>query len=149
MTVSRLLALDLGEKRIGVARSDALGWTAQPCETLIRVGPKKDLIAIARLVREHEIDEIIIGLPLTLEGEEGPSAQSARAFSEQLAAHLGEATPITLWDERLTTVQAERVMIAGGARRSRRKEKIDSLAAVLILQNVLDARGAGGTSAID
>lgn len=141
--VDRILALDLGEKRIGLALSDPLGVTAQPLPRIDRRGPRKDPEAVVAVVREYDVVEVVLGLPLTLSGEEGTQADGAREFGAGLAAILGEGVTLSYWDERLTTREAERVMIDGGARRNRRKDKIDSLAATIILQNVLDTRGSG------
>ncbi|MCP3982381.1 MAG: Holliday junction resolvase RuvX [bacterium] len=138
----RLLAVDLGQVRIGLALSDPLGITAQPLETLQAIGPKRDLQNVAEVAREHEATTVVVGLPLLLSGEDGEAARGARAFAEGLGRRL-PGVRIALWDERLTTVQAERAMIAGNARRSRRREAIDVVAAVIILQSFLDA-GAGG-----
>lgn len=138
----RSLALDLGDVRIGLALSDSLGITAQPLAPLRRVGPRKDLEGLASIVERHEVRRVIVGLPLLLSGEDGGAAREARQFAERLRARLPHV-PIDLWDERLTTVQAERAMIEGEARRSERKRSLDTVAAVLILQNYLDARGGG------
>jgi putative Holliday junction resolvase len=104
-----------------------------------RTGPVKDLKAIARLVREQGAGTVVVGLPLLMSGEEGSRARDAREFAESLGRRL-PGVAVELWDERLTTVQAERAMIAGNVRRKRRKQKIDTLAATLILQSYLDAR---------
>ena len=137
--VKRFLGLDLGEVRIGLALSDLLGITAQPLKTLQRVGPRKDLRTLAALAREHDVATVVIGLPLLLSGEEGTKALEAREFAENLGRYL-QGARIELWDERLTTVQAERGMIEGNARRRKRRESLDSLAAALILQSYLDSR---------
>jgi putative Holliday junction resolvase len=136
---TRVLGIDLGEVRIGLALSDPLGLTAQPLKTLKRVGPKKDLRALAALAREHDATTVVIGLPLLLSGEEGSKAEEAREFAENLGRHL-QGARIELWDERMTTVLAERAMIEGSVRRRKRREKVDSLAAALILQSYLDSR---------
>jgi putative Holliday junction resolvase len=134
----RVLGLDLGEVRIGLALSDLLGLTAQPLANLKRVGPKKDLRALAALAREHDVTTVVIGLPLLLSGEEGDKAQEAREFAEGLGRHI-HGVRIVLWDERMTTVQAERAMLEGNVRRRKRRQKVDSLAATLILQSFLDS----------
>jgi len=141
VTETRLLGVDLGEVWIGLALSDPLGLTAQPLESYRRVGPRKDLQYLIRLIEEREVGEIVVGLPRLMSGEEGQAAATCREF----AAALGRRLPrlrIELWDERLTTVEAERTMIAGGATRRRRRERVDALAAALILQGFLDARRA-------
>jgi putative Holliday junction resolvase len=139
----RVLALDLGEARIGLALSDPLGITAQPHGFLERIGPKKDLAVIAELVREHEVAIVVVGLPKLLSGNEGSKAAEAREMAERLRRRLG-GVAVELWDERLTTVEAERTLVAGKVRRQRRRERVDSLAAALILQGYLDARFARG-----
>ena len=141
-TPGRCLALGLGELRIGLALSDPLGITAQPLEPFERVGPRKDLEGLATIVGRHGVRRVIVGLPLLLSGEDGDAARQAREFAERLRARL-PAVDVDLWDERLSTVQAERAMIEGEARRSARKRSIDTVAAVLILQNYLDAGGGG------
>lgn len=138
-----MLALDLGDVRIGLALSDPLGLTAQPLGTLRRVGPRRDLQAIADLVREHGVRTIVVGLPRLLSGEEGTRAVEAREVAERLRVRL-KGVRVDLWDERLTTVEAERTLIAGNVRRRRRREAVDRLAAALILQGYLEARSAGG-----
>ena len=138
----RILGIDPGKARIGLALSDPLGITAQPLGCLECVGPRKDLNRIAALVREHEAEAIVIGLPRLLSGEEGEAA----AASRQLAEGLGRRLPgvrIELWDERLTTVEAERTMISADVKRRERRAVVDALAAVLILQGYLDAQAAG------
>lgn len=137
--VPRSLGIDLGEARIGLALSDPLGWTAQPLETIPRIGPRKDLQRIDAIVREHQVATVVVGLPLLMSGESGAGAVAAREFVDRLSTRMA-GVEVTTWDERLTTVEAERVMIAGGAKRNRRRRSIDQLAAVLILQGFLDAR---------
>jgi putative Holliday junction resolvase len=139
----RVLALDLGEVRIGLALSDSLGITAQPLGFLKRVGPKKDLAAIAELIDRHDVKTVVVGLPRLLSGEEGSKAAEAREVAERLARRLPRVA-VELWDERLTTVEAERTLVAGNVRRRRRRERVDSLAAALILQGYLEARSLRG-----
>lgn len=140
---SRTLGIDFGEVRIGLALSDPLGLTAQPLATLDSVGPRKSRNRIAELVAAHEVGRVVVGFPLLLSGEEGDRAIATREWAERLERRL-QRVPVTLWDERLTSVQAERTMIAGDVRRGKRRERVDALAAVLILQSYLDAQGAGG-----
>jgi len=139
----RVLAIDLGDVRVGLALSDPLGITAQPYETLKRLGDRQDLDRIVGHVRMHDVRRVIVGLPLLMSGEEGSRAHSAREFAARLATRLGEV-PVEMWDERLTTVQAERALLAGDMRRRKRRDVVDRLAAVLILQNWLDSRVASG-----
>jgi len=134
----RILALDYGSRRVGVAISDPLGLTAQPLTAIPREGDRKDIAAIGRLAAELEVTSVVVGLPLLMNGDEGPQAVRARAFGERLAAEL--SIPVTMWDERLTTAQSERHLIDSGVRRKRRKEIRDSLSAMLLLQSVLDLR---------
>ena len=138
----RVLAIDLGSVRIGLALSDPRRVVAQPLETLQRVGPRKDLQRIAELVARHEASVVVVGLPRLLSGGEGKQAAAARAFADKLQSRL-PGRRVDLWDERLTTAEAERTMISGNVRRRRRKEVVDTLAAVLILQGYLDAHGTG------
>jgi putative Holliday junction resolvase len=139
----RLLALDLGSVRIGVALSDSLALTAQPLETVERIGPRKDLRRISEIVRTNDVGTVIVGLPLLMSGEEGEKAAEAREFAAALARRL-PGVAIELWDERLTTVEAERTMLSGNVRREKRKKSVDALAAVLILQSYLDRPTGGG-----
>jgi len=134
----RLLGLDYGSHRIGTALSDPLGVTAQPLPAIRRRGERRDIEAIGDLVREYSVDGVVLGLPLMLNGTEGEQAKRARAFGERIAERLG--VPVTTWDERMTTVQAERHLIASGVRREKRKELRDSLSALLLLQSLLDFR---------
>jgi len=138
-----VLALDLGEVRIGLALSDPLGLTAQPLETLQRIGIRKEMNRLAALIAEREVGRVVVGLPLQLSGEEGSAAIQAREFAERLSRRV-PGISIELWDERLTTAEAERTLIAADVRRSKRKRVIDQLAAVLILQGYLDSHGNGG-----
>jgi putative Holliday junction resolvase len=135
----RILGLDYGSRRIGMAVSDSLGLTAQPLPALLREGDRKDIAAIGRLAAEAGVTSVVVGLPLLLNGDEGPQASRARAFGEKLSAEL--SLPVTMWDERLTTAQSERHLIESGVRRERRKEIRDSLSAMFLLQSFLDLRG--------
>jgi putative Holliday junction resolvase len=132
--------------RIGLALSDALGITAQPIDYLECVGSRRDLNSISERVREHDVRTVVIGLPLTLAGEEGEAARASRELAEGLERRL-PGVRIELWDERLTSVQAERSMVTGKQRRAKRRQRIDSLAAALILQSWLDAQAFERTEA--
>jgi putative Holliday junction resolvase len=134
----RILALDYGSRRMGVAISDSLGLTAQPLPPIPREGDRKDIAVIGRLAAEREVTCVVVGLPLLLNGDEGPQAVRARAFGEKLSAEL--SLPVKMWDERLTTAQSERHLIDSGVRRERRKEVRDSLSAMFLLQSFLDLR---------
>ena len=135
-----LLGLDLGTQTIGTAFCDA-GWRfASPGKTLKRGKFGADKALLADLIRERAIGGIVIGLPLNMDGSEGPRSQSSRAYARNLAA-LG--LPILLWDERWSTVGAERSLIAQDMSRAKRAERIDSAAAAVILQGAIDALAGG------
>jgi putative holliday junction resolvase len=136
--MKRVLGIDLGSRRIGVAVSDGLGLTAQPRTTLARHGGQRDLDAIANEIKATEADRIVLGLPLDCQGQEGPAAQRARAFAEKLRVAL--ALPVDLIDESFSTVEAEEVLLAADVSRARRKQVVDKLAAAVILQRWLDTQ---------
>lgn len=135
----RKLALDVGDVRIGIATSDIMGIIASGYETYVRKGGAADYEYIAAFVKAHEVDEVVVGLPVNMDGTEGERAELTRAFAEELKPYLGDV-PVRFQDERLTTVQAERMLIQGGVRREKRKKVIDKVAATLILQAYLDSR---------
>ncbi|PLK26591.1 Holliday junction resolvase RuvX [Novosphingobium sp. TH158] len=136
-----LIALDLGTKTIGTAFCDA-GWRfSSPGKTLPRGKFTADKAAIAALIAERGIKGIVIGLPLNMDGSEGPRSQASRAYARNLEA-LG--LPILLWDERWSTTSAERGLIAQDMSRAKRAERIDSAAAAVILQAAIDALAGGG-----
>jgi len=132
----RVLALDLGEKRIGVALSDRLGWLATPLMVLSCSSREAELAAIEELAQKHRVERVIVGYPRNLNGTIGPQAQHVEAYVKQLRARL--QVPVVLWDERLSTVQAERLIHETGRRV--RREGIDAAAAAVILQSYLDAQ---------
>lgn len=136
MTRRRVLGLDVGERRIGVALSDPLGITAQRLTVLQRHTAPEDVNAIARLAAEHQTQAVVVGLPLMMRGELGEQAQRVVEFAEALRAAL--PCPVHLMDERLTTVQGERALLETDTPRRKRKQLIDQLAAQLILQSYLD-----------
>lgn len=134
----RVLAVDPGSKRVGVAVSDPSGTIAQALAT-VPAEPSETLAQrLASIAGEQEAGRIVVGLPLRLDGSEGPEAKSARSLADQL--RRAARVPVELVDERLTTAQAERAMIEAGARRSRRRESVDQVAAALLLQSHLDRR---------
>lgn len=135
----RKLALDVGDVRIGIATSDIMGIIASGYETYVRKGGAADYEYIAAFVKAHDVDEVVVGLPVNMDGTEGARAELTRAFAEELESYLG-GIPVKFQDERLTTVQAERMLIQGGVRRDKRKKVIDKVAATLILQAYLDSR---------
>ncbi len=129
------MGLDLGNVRIGVALSDPLGFTAQPLTVLRSQGNQKDFMALGELVNEHEVAQVIVGLPLSMDGTDSPQTKKIRDFAGKLASRLN--VPVFFVDERLTSRQADKAMIEGGARREKRKEKNDQVAAALLLQSAL------------
>lgn len=141
--MGRVLGLDVGDRRIGLALSDALRLTAQPLGVLERKSPAQDLAAIASLIDTHGAEAVVAGLPLNLRGEQGPQAQKVAAFVDALRQRV--AVPVHVVDERLTTVQGERMLREVGASRVKRKQVIDRVAAQLILQQFLDAQRPAGT----
>lgn len=136
----KILGLDYGDRRIGVAVSDAFGWTAQGVEVIDRQRSAVDE-RIAELIQEYEISEIVVGLPKNMNGSIGPRGQLCIDFAE----HLRESVqlPVHLWDERLTTMSAERTLIEADVSRKKRKQVVDKMAASLILQNYLDSKSKG------
>jgi putative Holliday junction resolvase len=132
----RVMALDVGERRIGVAMSDPTRMLASPYATL-RAQPRAQVLErIARIARAEEVAELVVGLPLTLSGEIGPQARLVQVFVEELRAVV--MLPIHTFDERLTSVEAERIMVELGLKPEQRKARIDEVAASLILQDYLD-----------
>lgn len=138
----RVLALDLGTKRIGVALSDPSGIIASPLETIVAAGERRAVEQIVALCRRHGVARAVVGWPRNMDGSRGPAAQRAEAFAERLRRALG--IPVVLWDERLSTAAAERALIEAGARRDERRETRDRLAAALFLQAYLDAQRPPG-----
>ncbi len=134
----RILALDYGTKRIGVALSDELGWTAQPLETFERRTLDWDVAHIAALVGSHGVERVVLGLPLQLDGREGPAVQAMRKFTEQLEAGL--SVPVVRWDERMTTKAAEDLLISADVSRKKRKGIVDRIAAAILLRSYLEAQ---------
>ena len=138
---ARLFGLDLGEKTIGIALSDARRTIASPLETLKRTTFRPDAERLLQLARRHDVGGFVIGLPRNMDGSEGAAAQSARAFGRNLAS-LTEL-PITFWDERLSTAAVTRTLIEADTSRKRRAALVDKLAAAYILQGALDRLGYG------
>ena len=134
---SRILALDLGKKRIGLAISDPLGITAQGLPNLVRTNKRADLAALERLVREREVGLILIGNPINMSGAEGRQSGWVREFADALEERTG--LPVKLWDERLTTVEAGRVLRSSGISIEKRAAAVDRLSAVILLQSYLDS----------
>lgn len=137
----RILALDLGKKRIGLALSDPLGITAQGLPTLERTNIRTDLSALEQLIQEHGVGMILMGHPLHMSGKEGRQAEYTREFAERLAKRTG--LDVKFWDERLTTVEAERVLKESGISISKRARAVDRLAAQILLESYLSSEEAG------
>jgi putative Holliday junction resolvase len=134
-----VLALDPGSRRIGVAISDPTGKIALPVMVISRVG-NGHMEQLSKLVVERSVDEVVVGLPKTLRGEEGSSAEEARAFVRELEERLN--LPVHVFDERFTTVEAQTALRRGGMKEERQRSLVDKLAATLLLQSFLDARAA-------
>lgn len=136
----RIMGLDFGSKTVGVAVSDAMLVTAQGVETIPRKSPRKlrqTLARVEELIVEYEVEQIVLGFPKNMNNTEGERCERTLEFKEMLERRSG--LPVVLWDERLTTVSAERTLMESGVRRERRKSYVDKIAAVLILQGYLDA----------
>ncbi len=132
----RIMGLDVGVKRIGIAISDPLGWTAQGHSVLHRSRISKDFDILQSICKEYEIEEIVLGFPINMNGTVGPKAEEIKEFGQALGDYL--QLPVSYWDERLSTVSAQRHLIAADVSRQKRKDVIDKLAAVNILQSYLD-----------
>ncbi|MGH7209628.1 MAG: Holliday junction resolvase RuvX [Nitrospiraceae bacterium] len=142
MVGTRILALDPGSKRIGVALSDELGWTAQPLETYERRSVAEDVTHIQQLVQQHDVRRVVMGLPVRMDGRAGPEAESARLFLESLERALD--VPVIAWDERLTSKAAEKLLIDADVSRKKRKGAVDRIAAAILLQSYLQSLSSGG-----
>ncbi|MDJ0304964.1 MULTISPECIES: Holliday junction resolvase RuvX [unclassified Dehalobacter] len=134
----RIMGLDLGEKTIGVAMSDPLGITAQGVEVIRRTRKEKEREELARLIREYEVDEIVLGYPKNMNGTLGERAKLTEVFAEELRE--GYLLPVKLWDERLSTIGAQRALLEADLSRAKRKKVIDKMAAVFILQGYLNSK---------
>ncbi|MEK6690267.1 MAG: Holliday junction resolvase RuvX [Nitrospirota bacterium] len=134
----RILGLDIGDKTIGIAVSDEMGWTAQGLKTLIRKGFNEELSSIKEIIEEYGVKEILVGLPKNMNGSIGPQGKKVITFVERLKTAL--SLPVLLWDERLSTVSAEKVLLEADMSRKKRKGLKDKLAAQFILQGYLDRK---------
>jgi len=139
------MGLDVGDRTIGIAISDGLGITAQPKETIRRVSLKEDIDRLVELILENNIIKIVIGLPLNMNGTLGPQGEKTQGFAQKLEKKLkysdrmvGKTVEIVFWDERLTTASAQRALIEVDMRRENRRQIVDTVAAVFILQNYMD-----------
>ncbi|PLT30900.1 Holliday junction resolvase RuvX [Peribacillus deserti] len=134
----RVMGLDVGSKTVGVAISDAMGWTAQGIET-IKIDEDRNMFGFKRigeLIKEYEVSKIVVGLPKNMNNTIGPRAEASKSYAETLESKF--KLPVEMWDERLTTMAAERVLLEADLSRSKRKKIIDKMAAVMILQGYLD-----------
>ncbi len=133
----RILALDVGSKRIGVAVSDALGITAQGLDTIQRQNKRRDLAALEAVLKQYEVKEIVIGLPLRLSGAEGTQSEKMRAFAADIKSYF--KLPVHLWDERWTSTEANRLLRETDLSIKKRGQAVDRMAAILILQSWMQA----------
>jgi putative Holliday junction resolvase len=143
----RYLGLDVGDRRIGVALSDESATLATGLDTIRRVGPRKDLKAVAALVREHGVGEVVVGLPRKLDGTIGVQARKTLDFMDSLRPVVG--VPVVAWDERLTSALADQALLEADLSRRDRRAVVDKVSAILILQNYLDYRKVTGVEARD
>lgn len=134
----RILGLDVGEKTIGVAVSDLMGWTAQGVTVIRRISLEKDLAALSDLVGEYKVEKFLVGLPRRTDGSYGPETEKIYRFGAKLEREF--ALPVEYWDERFSTVAAERVLLEGDVSRAKRRKVIDKVAAQVILQAYLDRK---------
>ncbi|MBQ1182361.1 MAG: Holliday junction resolvase RuvX [Phascolarctobacterium sp.] len=137
----RAMSLDVGTKTIGIATSDLLWMIANGVETIRRTSVERDFARIGELIKEHEVSTLVVGYPKNMNGSIGERAQICEAFAEELRTRFPQAK-VVLWDERLSTVAAEKVLVDADMRRNKRKKIIDMMAAVVILQNYLDSKPA-------
>jgi putative Holliday junction resolvase len=141
----KVLGLDIGEKRIGIAVSDELGYTAQGLRVLNRNSLEADLKVLQEIINETEATEVVVGLPKNMDGSLGESAQKVLSFANKMEEAI--AVPVILWDERWTTAEATRLLVEADLSRTKRRKVVDKVAAVLILQGYLDSldhRDEGG-----
>lgn len=140
MTATRVLAIDYGTKRMGMAVSDELGWTAQPLETYHRRSLDSDLAHIRKLVQDYDVRQVVLGLPIRSNGELGPEAHAVELFRQRLQTIL--PVPIVTWDERHTTSSAEAVLLEADMSRAKRKLVVDRIAAAILLQDYLASQSS-------
>ena len=134
----RIMGLDVGDKTIGVALRDPMGWTAQGLEVIRRKNDiQEDFQRLLEIIREYGVESILVGLPKNMNGTIGPQGEKVQAFVEQLKKEIN--LPVKTWDERLSTVAAEKVLLQADVSRSKRKKVIDKMAAAVILQGYLDS----------
>jgi len=139
-SLGRIMALDVGSRRIGVAVTDPLGITAQGLDTIQRQNKRRDFEALRQLLEKYNVREIVVGLPLRLSGAEGTQSDKMRLFAADLQAHFG--LTVHLWDERWTSTQANRLLRETDLSIKKRGQAVDRMAAILILQSWMEARGS-------
>ena len=139
--MKRIMGLDVGEKTIGIAITDPLHIMAQPVTTIRRTSLEKDFACIAEMIKEYDIGEIVVGLPLNMDGSSGEKVKVVLFFKDKLAAAV--PVPIITWDERLSTVAMQKTLIDADVSRKKRRQVIDKLAAVFILQGYMDFKKTG------
>lgn len=137
----RILGLDIGDRTVGVAVSDPLGFTAQGITTIRRKSLEKDMEELVKICNEYNVETIVSGLPKNMNGTLGPQSEKVMEFCEEIKKHID--IPIKMWDERLTTVAANRAMLEADLSRAKRKSLVDKIAATYILQGYLDSLSAG------
>jgi putative Holliday junction resolvase len=138
MNDKRVMGIDYGDVRIGIAVSDLMGWTAQGVETITRKDEERDLARIGELIAQYEVNRIVLGFPKNMNGTIGPRGELSQQFAETLKERFG--LPVILWDERLSTMAAERMLVSADVSRKKRKQVVDKMAAAIILQNYLDSQ---------
>lgn len=136
----RVMSLDVGTKTIGIAVSDLMGIIANGVETIHRTSKERDYKRLAELIKEHEVDTLVLGYPKNMNGSVGERAQVCEAMAAELKELFPDLKDVVLWDERLSTVAATRVMVDADISRKKRKKVVDMMAAVVILQNYLDSK---------
>lgn len=134
----RIMGLDVGEKTIGVAVSDPLGWTAQGISVIRRTALQEDLKALSAIIQEYDVTKLLVGLPRRTDGSYGPEADKIYSFGGELERKL--KLPVEYWDERFSTVAARRILLEGDVSRAKRRQVIDKVAAAVILQAYLDSK---------
>ncbi|RSD24108.1 Holliday junction resolvase RuvX [Mesobacillus subterraneus] len=136
----RIMGLDVGSKTVGIALSDELGWTAQGLDTL-KINEEENVFGfeeLGKIIKENQVDKVVVGLPKNMNGTIGPRGEASQFYARELEERFG--IPVILWDERLTTVAAERVLLEADVSRKKRKKVIDKMAAVMILQGYLNSQ---------
>jgi len=136
--IGRILGLDIGDKRIGVALSDPQGWLASPSEVVLRENDAGALGKILELIQRHEVERVVVGLPRSLDGSLNQQAIKVQTFAQELSRRI--TVPVEFWDERLSTVAANRLMIDAGTKKGDKKSKRDAISSALVLQAYLDSR---------